>query len=62
LRRGRLGTSVKKVGACARHSGRIVNIASIGDKLAVPHLLLYSSSRFTLVGLSEGIRVELARE
>jgi NAD(P)-dependent dehydrogenase (short-subunit alcohol dehydrogenase family) len=38
---------------------RIVNIASIGGKLAVPHLLPYSASKFGLVGLSEGLRVEL---
>jgi NAD(P)-dependent dehydrogenase (short-subunit alcohol dehydrogenase family) len=43
-----------------RHAGRIVNIASIGGKLAVPHLLPYSASKFALVGLSEGLRVELA--
>lgn len=45
-----------------RHSGRIVNIASIGGKLAVPHLLPYSASKFALVGLSEGLRAELARD
>ena len=45
-----------------RHAGRIVNIASIGGKLAVPHLLPYSASKFALVGLSEGLRVELARD
>src|ERR687886_1310629 len=31
--------------------GRIVNIASIGGKIAVPHLLPYSASKFALVGL-----------
>ena len=41
---------------------RIVNIASIGGKLAVPHLLPYSASKFALVGLSEGLHAELARE
>jgi NAD(P)-dependent dehydrogenase (short-subunit alcohol dehydrogenase family) len=46
----------------SRHSGRIVNIASIGGKLTVPHLLPYSVSKFALVGLSEGLRVELARD
>ena len=43
----------------ARGEGRIVNIASIGGKLSVPHLLPYSSSKFALVGLSEGLRAEL---
>lgn len=40
---------------------RIVNIASIGGKLAVPHLLPYSASKFALVGLSAGLCSELAR-
>lgn len=42
--------------------GRIVNIASIGGKVSVPHLLPYSASKFALVGLSEGMRAELLRE
>ena len=45
-----------------RGSGRIVNIASIGGKISVPHLLPYSASKFALVGLSEGLRAELARD
>ena len=42
-----------------RH-GRIVNIASIGGKVAMPHLLPYVASKFALVGLSQGMRTELA--
>ena len=42
--------------------GRIVNIASIGGKIAVPHLLPYSASKFALVGFSDGLRSELRRE
>jgi NAD(P)-dependent dehydrogenase (short-subunit alcohol dehydrogenase family) len=42
-----------------RRAGRIVNIASIGGKISVPHLLPYSASKFALVGLSEGLRAEL---
>lgn len=45
-----------------RRQGRIVNIASIGGKIAVPHLLPYSASKFALVGLSEGLRAELGRQ
>ncbi len=45
-----------------RGGGRIVNIASLGGKLAVPHMLPYTASKFALVGLSEGLRAELARE
>lgn len=44
-----------------RGTGRIVNIASIGGKLPAPHLLPYTASKFALVGLSEGMHVELAR-
>lgn len=39
---------------------RIVNISSIGGKIAVPHMLPYSASKFALTGLSEGLRAELA--
>jgi NAD(P)-dependent dehydrogenase (short-subunit alcohol dehydrogenase family) len=42
--------------------GRIVNIASIGGKVAVPHLVPYAASKFALVGLSEGMRTELAKD
>jgi len=42
--------------------GRIVNIASIGGKIAVPHLTPYCVSKFALVGLSEGLRAELRQE
>jgi NAD(P)-dependent dehydrogenase (short-subunit alcohol dehydrogenase family) len=45
-----------------RGEGRIVNISSIGGKVAVPHLLPYDASKFALTGLSEGMRAELARE
>jgi NAD(P)-dependent dehydrogenase (short-subunit alcohol dehydrogenase family) len=41
---------------------RIVNISSLGGKIAVPHLVPYSASKFALTGLSEGLRAELARE
>ncbi len=43
----------------ARGSGAIVNIASIGGKFAVPHLLPYVASKFALVGFSEGLHAEL---
>jgi short-subunit dehydrogenase len=45
-----------------RQQGRIVNITSIGGKISVPHLLPYSGSKFALVGLSEGLRAELAKD
>jgi short-subunit dehydrogenase len=43
-----------------RHTGRIVNITSIGGKVSVPHLLPYSSAKFAAIGFSEGLRAELA--
>jgi short-subunit dehydrogenase len=46
----------------ARRAGRIVNIASISGKVAVPHLLPYAASKFALVGLSEGMRAELLKD
>lgn len=46
----------------AARSGRIVNVASIGGLVSVPHLLPYSASKFALVGYSLGLRQELARE
>jgi short-subunit dehydrogenase len=37
----------------------IVNIASLGGKVPVPHLLPYVASKFALVGFSEGLHAEL---
>ena len=39
--------------------GAIVNIASIGGKVSVPHLLPYSASKFAAVGWSQGLHAEL---
>lgn len=44
-----------------RGGGRIVNISSIGGKVAVPHLASYSASKFALVGLSSAMRAELVK-
>jgi NAD(P)-dependent dehydrogenase (short-subunit alcohol dehydrogenase family) len=41
--------------------GRIVNISSIGGKLAVPHMAPYAMSKFALSGLSDAMRAELRR-
>jgi NAD(P)-dependent dehydrogenase (short-subunit alcohol dehydrogenase family) len=43
-------------------SGRVVNVSSIGGRIAVPHLLPYSASKFALTGLSDGLRAELAKD
>ena len=45
-----------------RREGRIVNVSSIGGKVSVPHLVPYSASKFALVGLSEGLHAELAKD
>lgn len=45
-----------------RRSGRIVNITSIGGKVAVPHLLPYTCAKFAAVGFSEGLRAEVASQ
>ncbi|MDQ3197851.1 MAG: SDR family oxidoreductase [Verrucomicrobiota bacterium] len=42
--------------------GRIVNISSLGGKVAVPHMAAYSASKFALVGLSDAFRAELAQD
>jgi len=42
--------------------GRIVNISSIGGKVALPHFAPYSASKFALTGFSDAIRAELARD
>ena len=44
----------------ARRQGRIVNVSSIGGKIAIPHLTAYSAGKFALVGFSNGLRSEVA--
>ena len=45
-----------------RGDGQIVNITSIGGKVAVPHLLPYDCAKFAALGFSEGLRAELAKD
>jgi short-subunit dehydrogenase len=42
-----------------RRTGAIVNICSIGGKIAVPHLAPYTASKFAAVGFSETLHTEL---
>lgn len=42
-----------------KNSGQIVNITSIGGILALPHMIPYSSAKFAVVGLSQGLHAEL---
>lgn len=43
-----------------RGSGHIINVTSIGGKVAAPHILPYACAKFAAVGFSEGLRAELA--
>ncbi len=45
-----------------RGGGRIANIVSLGGAVPVPLLLPYSASKFALMGLSQGMHTELARD
>jgi NAD(P)-dependent dehydrogenase (short-subunit alcohol dehydrogenase family) len=46
-------------GMLLRRTGSIVNIASIGGLVAVPHMLPYTASKFALVGFSRGLHTEV---
>jgi len=46
----------------AKGGGRIVNISSIGGKIAVPHMAAYAASKFALAGFSDAMRSELAQD
>jgi NAD(P)-dependent dehydrogenase (short-subunit alcohol dehydrogenase family) len=45
-----------------KNGGRVVNIASLGGLVAVPHLSAYNVSKFAVVGLSTSLRAELAKD
>ncbi len=47
-------------GMRARGVGRVINVASVGGKVAIPHMAAYSASKFALVGLGEAWATELA--
>jgi short-subunit dehydrogenase len=60
---GTVYTSLAAYPAMAkRRAGRIVNITSVGGKIAVPHLLPYCGAKFAAVGFSEGLHAELAKD
>lgn len=54
-----LHTCLAAIPLLPRPGGHIVNISSVGGKIAVPHLLPYSVSKFALTGFSQGLRAEL---
>lgn len=43
-----------------RGGGQILNICSMGGKVAVPHMIPYDASKFALAGFSQGVAAELA--
>jgi NAD(P)-dependent dehydrogenase (short-subunit alcohol dehydrogenase family) len=45
-----------------RRFGRIANVVSVGGKFPAPHLLPYTASKFALAGLTQALRVELAKD
>jgi NAD(P)-dependent dehydrogenase (short-subunit alcohol dehydrogenase family) len=49
----------RKAGNTKLPDASIVNIASIGGKFAMPHMLPYVASKFALTGFSEGLHAEL---
>lgn len=49
-------------GMRARRRGRIGHVTSFGGKLAVPHMLPYSSAKFAATGFSAGLRAEVAKD
>lgn len=45
-----------------KHSGRIINMSSIAGITGVPFMIPYSSSKFAVEGISEGLRRELSKQ
>jgi len=46
----------------SRRDGTIVNVGSIGGKMTLPWLTLYSASKYAVGSLTEGLRMELLRD
>lgn len=45
-----------------RRAGSLAFVASIGGKIAVPHLAPYTTAKFALVGFAEALRAELKKD
>lgn len=43
----------------AQHSGKIINVSSIGGKLGEPHGVWYHATKYAVEGLSDSLRMEL---
>ncbi len=46
----------------AKGGGRILNICSLGGKVALPHMIPYDVSKFALAGFSQGLAAEVAED
>ena len=45
-----------------RRSGLVVNVGSIGGKMVLPWMTLYSASKYAVGAVTEGMRMELMRD
>jgi short-subunit dehydrogenase len=45
-----------------KRSGMIVNVGSIGGKMTLPWMTLYSASKYAVGSLTDGLRMELRRD
>lgn len=45
-----------------RRTGMVVNVGSIGGKMTLPWLTIYSASKYALGSLTDGLRMELRRD
>jgi NAD(P)-dependent dehydrogenase (short-subunit alcohol dehydrogenase family) len=59
---GQVAVTQAFLSALRRAGGRIVNVSSIGGKVALPLLAPYSASKFALEGVSDSLRRELRRQ
>ncbi len=46
----------------AQRRGMVVNVSSIGGKMTLPWMTLYSASKYAVNSLTEGLRMELRRD
>jgi NAD(P)-dependent dehydrogenase (short-subunit alcohol dehydrogenase family) len=59
---GQMAVTQAFIPALRRGRGRIVNVSSIGGRVALPLVSAYNASKFGLEGLSDSLRQELRRQ
>lgn len=59
---GSLDTTLASLPYLKQSHGCIINISSIGGRVAVPHLSAYCASKFALTGLSNALQSELRKD